>query len=130
MNAFAKLTCGFFAALALAACGSSAEPEDADSTSSALINCGGVGTVYCINGGHWNPQTCSCEKPVCDPLLCASGEHFDSTQCKCVPDQCKQASDCKGPVPTYCRQECPSGIGNPCAHHACIGGMCEIVTCN
>jgi hypothetical protein len=129
MNKLAKLVSGFIAVLALAACGSSAEPEGTDSTSSAALNCAGVGTVYCINGGKWNAQTCSCDKPISDPLLCAPGEHWDLTQCKCVPDQCKEASDCKGPVPNYCLQECPNARGNPCAHHACIGGMCEIVTC-
>ena len=41
--------------------------------------------------------------------------------------QCKAASDCRGPLPQYCRQ-C-GGHHSVCAHWACVSGSCEIQTC-
>jgi hypothetical protein len=47
-----------------------------------------VEMVICIDGKHWNPATCSCVGPVCDPIACPSGEHWDSETCSCVGPVC------------------------------------------
>jgi hypothetical protein len=85
MNTIAKLLFGTLAALTVAACGSTGgSPEDTASTGSALTKCD-TWMVKCIEPGTvWNPQTCQCEKPICDPLVCKPGQHWDRTKCECV----------------------------------------------
>ncbi|MCL2449820.1 MAG: hypothetical protein FWD17_12805 [Polyangiaceae bacterium] len=131
---------GLVSASVLAACAMEASPETTQSTSSDLIanrhpdaGCAGVGAVFCINGGHWDPNLCRCVPPdggCVDNVLCISGDHWDPNLCRCVPDAngCTTASDCRGPLPQFCLV-CSDGIA-ACAHWACVAGQCEVATCN
>jgi hypothetical protein len=146
MNIRSKIAVTIVAAFAAAACGSAGAPGTSGdpsgrATSAADLavsvggdaGCAGVGTVFCINGGHWDPTLCECVPPAdaacVDNVLCIQGDHWDSTLCRCVPDgaTCKKAADCKGPLPQYCLV-CSDGTA-ACAHWACVNHQCEIATC-
>jgi hypothetical protein len=71
--------------------------ESAVQTSSAIVNCGGVGDVQCTDGKTWDPAQCRC---VCDDpttctdvtdncggvgaVQCIDGKQWDQTLCRCV----------------------------------------------
>jgi hypothetical protein len=84
--------------LGAAACSVSASPEPASTeaagvgqTKDSLIlpfppdgGCPGVGLVFCINGGHWDPSTCECVPPA--GAQCATD--FDCPQLGLACEQC------------------------------------------
>jgi hypothetical protein len=115
MNTFAKLFCGAVAALAVAACGATADsPEGTGSSSSALI----CPEVACPAGAVLNPNTCGCEPPIpiCDPLVCRKGQHWvGQPVCKCEPN-CAETKLCIlgdhwDPVKCECVPNCPLPVG-------------------
>ncbi len=100
---------------------------------------GCVETALCTRTSHWDSTACACVPndsggsggAACvDNVLCIQGSHWDSVQCKCVPSaagSCSSSSDCRGLLPQLC-QVCADG-STACAHHECIAGKCEVVTC-
>jgi hypothetical protein len=70
--------------------------------------CPGVGTVFCINGGHWDPAQCSCVPP--------------------AGAQCATDFDC--PQPGLACQQCSPDVV-VCPSDRCVNGKCtlNIPTC-
>jgi hypothetical protein len=128
-----------------AGCSAGPSPESAESTGSASAarhiggdaGCAGVGSVFCINGGHWDPQQCRCVPPdagCVDNILCILGTHWDASLCKCVPDA-KPAAACvsqeDGPCGGFIINPCTCAPGLTCVPNkiADLPGTCQPARC-
>jgi hypothetical protein len=124
--------------LGAVACSGSAPTEPTGSSTDAVealaprdAGCVGFGSVFCINGGHWDAALCRCVLPDAgcfDNVACVAGDSWDPTLCRCVAKSaCQTAADCRGPTPLEC-EVCSDGLA-ACAHWTCENGACELVTC-
>lgn len=113
MKNFARLTAGFVVALGLVACGSGSPESSTGEGPTAQANeelalriggdagCAGVGSVFCINGGHWDPVLCRCVAPTCGSTVC-------------------------GPAQTCCDEPGANGVCEP----RCVRGhVCPAIAC-
>jgi hypothetical protein len=113
---FAKVTSGILMALGIAACGGSGSTGELSvgRTSEAVglaiggdAGCAGVGSVFCLNGGHWDPVLCRCVAPtpcgstVCGPAQACCDEPGSNGVCepRCVKGHVCPAIACKAPPP-------------------------------
>ena len=141
MNIIAKAVLGLATACSITACSSGGPSEGLAAEHAALsvaaiggdAGCPGVGAVVCLNGGHWDPQTCMCVPPAdagcVDNVLCIMGDHWDPTLCKCAPNACVSQED--GPCGGFTQNPCSCAAGLVCVPNAIpdVPGTCESQRC-
>jgi hypothetical protein len=145
MKLITNVVSGVFVVVAIAGCAVRSSPsESTEPSGSSLITpiggdagCPGVGSVICINGGHWDPTLCECVPPsdagCVDNVLCIVGDHWDPTLCKCVPDAdagvCISSED--GPCGGFTTHPCTCAPGLTCVPNRIpdIPGTCQPARC-
>ena len=124
--------------------GTSQEPA-AVSAKKIDAGCAGVGSVICINGGHWDPTLCQCVPDACvsqsggpcggftqNPCTCAPGLVCVTNPIPDIPGTCQPSRCCPLAWDMYSCNETDGGSGlachNPqleCPSSLTCGGGCD-----